>query len=440
MSAAKMKTTPSATTATTDANERIRKHQQQQQHQNDNIANNFASAATATRTTSDTSIKVVTQLKNPPAAMPSTAAAATATTVVSPSHGGRRNHTRKLSSVSGDDLKQSDKRTTSVKRKRHVKFISTASNGSKQMINKGKSHFNATNLNVAAGSSLPPVNKTKSILKVKPAVVVKRKAGTNNVTKKLTRVPQGAQAEREAAELSKLAKQFARKLPQPMGEEEAQYLPSPNTLTPGRSKRNVANSKLLPARSSWSGNDQRAAGKYQTLNRRHSASKKHLPSGAGLVASGSVNVPAVRCFSPVQDKSYKESAKVYNSALDMDATKMFDMPTTSHNITVAMVKEEHAKPTKENDEQQQQVPNEATNSTTTTDRVSDLGGGGGGSGGVGGVGGHYAIEEMQNSTNAPVVVQIADPTARSSSNNSSTNTGVNVLPIRFLIRLTLTNV
>ncbi|XP_053946078.1 uncharacterized protein LOC128855310 isoform X1 [Anastrepha ludens] len=429
MPTAKMKTTPPvATTATTDANERIRKQQQQQQNQDDNIANNFASP-----TAGSTNIPgVVTQLNIPAGASPSTSTSAVmgAPEAASAFHGGRRNHTRKLRSASGDALRSmGGKRPTSMKRKHHVNFVSpisksklrlTTGDANKQLINKTKSRLNASNANAAA-SLLPPMRKSKSILKVKQTVVVKRKPGTGKISKRLKRVPQGAQAELEAAELSKLAKQFARKLPDE--EETTNYLP-PIALTPGRSNRIV-----VAAHSTSVDNKERGASKQRSgsrmlkRQRRHSVGTKHLPSGAGVVESGSVNVPAVRRFSPVQDKLFpidERNVKVYDGTLGGDSTKSFDIPTTSNNFTVAMVKEEHAKTTQESNEQQQ-LPEETTNisNTTTVETVTDLSGDNSGNGS--GVGGNRRTEEMHNSIITPVVVPIADPAARSTSNNSSPN-------------------
>ncbi|XP_050341560.1 uncharacterized protein LOC126767891 [Bactrocera neohumeralis] len=414
MSAAKMKTAPSAaTTATTDANERIRKQQQQQQQQDDKIANNFATSSVAATATS--------------VALPTTSNTAAAA---------RRNHTRKLRSASGDDINRQT--TTTAKRKRHVNFSSPNTKSKIRLTTaKSKSQTNAANTKDTVGSQLPTVEKSKSILKVKHVTVLKRKAGTNKVTKKLKKVPQGAQAEYEAAELSKLQQQFATKLPETPNATES----IPNELSAERPNAPTSSSENVQGASK-----RRSSGK-RLLKRRHSGGTKHVATGVGIIESGSVNVPPVRRFSPVHDKTAlnTHASKVYEGA-EMFAgnnLKSYEtIPTTSNNIMVAMVKEAHnAKQKNANNEEAPPAAatNDAVASNTVVTNVAavDVDN----SGVVGGGSSAPTAEELQNSLTPPSVVPIAEPisTAPSTSNNNSSKKGVNVLPISFLIKLFVTN-
>uniref|UniRef100_A0A0K8UX65 Uncharacterized protein n=1 Tax=Bactrocera latifrons TaxID=174628 RepID=A0A0K8UX65_BACLA len=431
MSAAKMKTAPSAaTTATTDANERIRKQQQQQQQQDDKIANNFATsssaAAAAATATSDATV-----------ALPTTSNTAAAATTL---RGARRNHTRKLRSASGDDIKRQT--TTTAKRKRHVNFSSPNTKSKIRLTTaKTKSQTNAANAKDAVDSQLPTVEKSKSILKVKHVTVLKRKAGTNKVTKKLKKVPQGAQAEYEAAELSKLQQQFATKLPETPNAPAS----TPNELSVARSS--------APATSSsenvQGASKRRSSGK-RLLKRRHSGGTKLVATGVGIVESGSVNVPPVRRFSPVHDKTVlnTHASKVYDDAEMFvgNNLKSFEtIPTASNNITVAMVKEAHSsKQKKANNEEAPAAAttNDATASNTVVTNVAavDVDTVGNVNSVVGGSSAPTA-QELQNSLTPQSVVPIAEPisTAPSTSNNNSSKKGVNVLPISFLIKLFVIN-
>lgn len=272
--------------------------------------------------------------------------------------------------------------------------------------------------------------------------MVKRKAGTNKVTKKLKKVPQGAQAEFEAAELSKLQQQYATKLPDTPNAPEA----TPKVRSPESS--NAGNAPLSSRENVQGASKRRNSGK-RLLKRRHSGTK-HLASGAGIVESGSVNVPPVRRFSPVYDKPAlnTQATKVYDGA-EMFAgnnLKSFDnIPTTSNNITVAMVKEEHnAKPKgTSNEVEPTATTNEATTSNTVVTNLvaADVENIVNNSGVVGGGGSVPTAEELQNSL-TPLVVPIVEPisTAPSTSNNNSSKKGVNALPISFLIKLFITNI
>ncbi|XP_049304690.1 uncharacterized protein LOC105227648 isoform X2 [Bactrocera dorsalis] len=390
MSAAKMKTAPSAaTTATTDANERIRKQQQQQQQQDDKIANNFAtSSAAAATATSDATV----------ASTSNTAAAATTL------RGARRNHTRKLRSASGDDIKRQT--TTTAKRKRHVNFSSPNTKSKIRLTTaKTKSQTNAASAKDTVGSQLPTVETSKSILKVKHVTVLKRKAGTNKVTKKLKKVPQGAQAEYEAAELSKLQQQFATKLPE---------TPSAPASTPNELSVERSNAPTTSSSENVQGASKRRSSGKRLLKRRHSGGTKHV-TGVGIVESGSVNVPPVRRFSPVHDKTAlnTHASKVYDGAemfADNNLKSYETIPTTSNNITVAMVKETHnAKPKNTNSEEAPAAAttNDATASNTVVTNVAavDVDN----SGVVGGGGSAPIAEELQNSLTPPSVVPIAEP-------------------------------
>lgn len=287
------------------------------------------------------------------------------------------------------------------------------------------------------------MEKSKSILKVKHVAVVKRKAGTNKVTTKLKKVPQGAQAEFEAAELSKLQQQFATKQPE---------TPNAPVPTPNEPSADCSNAPTSSNENVQGASKRRSSGK-RLLKRRHSGGTKHVASGAGIVESGSVNVPPVRRFSPVNDKSAlnAHTTKVYDGAemFTGNNLKFFDnIPTTSNNITVAMVKEAHNAKQKNasNEEAPAAAATEndaaASNAVVTNVVAADVDNIANGSGVVGGGGSAPAAEELQNSLIAPMVVPIAEPinTAPSTSNNNSSKKGVNVLPISFLIRMFITNV
>ncbi|XP_011188736.1 serine-rich adhesin for platelets isoform X1 [Zeugodacus cucurbitae] len=441
MSAAKMKTAPSAaTTATTDANERIRKQQQQQQQQDDKIANNYATSSTSAAAASEA---LPTSSTTAAAAATNAGASAAANSV----RGARRNHTRKIHSASGDDLKRS---TTTTKRKRHVNFTSPNTKSKIRLTTTAKNKTQTPTATAAAVATTkdtvvsqqlqPTVEKSKSILKVKHVAVVKRKAGTNKVTKKLKKVPQGAQAEFEAAELSKLQQQYATKLPEP---------PTASVVTTNELSTERANSANAASSSGEIG--KRRSSSKRVLKRRHSGSTKHLASGAGIVESGSVNVPPVRRFSPVTDKSALKTPaiKVYDGA-DMFTAKnlkSFDnIPTTSNNITVAMVKEERKAKQKNASNEEVSANATTTNETTNTTAnettanttaentvVTDLLVPAdvenivvNNSGVVGGVVIAPPAEQLQNAVIAPTVVPIAEPistTAPSTSNNNSSKKG-----------------
>ncbi|XP_067617604.1 uncharacterized protein drn isoform X1 [Eurosta solidaginis] len=359
MFAAKTKTAPSSTAASTDVNERIRKHQQQQQHQQQDgkVGNSAAAPSTDTDPpqTSSTAATTTTGAPEIPTKPIPTTAIDTATTlqgaVGARVDGGvsRRNRTKKMRSASGDDFKPTlAKRKPSAKEIRHVNFISpnikSKAAVSNKLIKKSTSGPNASK----TADALPTVSKSKSILKVKQTVVLKRKSGgSSKVSKKSKKEPQGAQAEAEAAALSKLAQQFTRTFPEVTADD----------------------APMLSTRSASQVNSRHVGKKnHLLLKRRYSAVTKHLTSGAGIVESESVNVPPVRRFSPVNDKtsfSDGRDVKVYGEGNFVnDAVKMIDLPTTSRNITVAMVKEEHNKQkanennTDEQAQQQQQVTNE----------------------------------------------------------------------------------
>ncbi|XP_004536531.1 flocculation protein FLO11 isoform X1 [Ceratitis capitata] len=396
MSAAKMKTVPPST-ATTDAQERLRKQQQQQQ-QNDKIAKKYMLSTTVD--------------SDQPTTATTTAAAATATVSAASTAAARRNHTRKLRSASGDDIKRPvDKRsttTTSTKRKRHVDFMPP--NKSKTRLTTAKTKTQpAPSTTNSTDSPATTVVKSKSILKVKQITVVKRKTGTNKVTKKLKKAPQGAQAEMEAAELSKLEQQFARNPPVVTNAEE----------TPTNDNASAANTAVTI-------NSHDNGHQLTSFNNRRLHRRKHfMPAGAGIVESGSVNVPPVRRFSPVRDKAAlfaKESAKVYNSV------DSFNIPTKSNNITVAMVKEVHTnKPINKSNNEEAPPPNqnETPNNAVASNLVASQANVADGSPVAGG-GPVHTPQELQNAIIAPVVVPIAEPTASitaSTSNNYSSKKG-----------------